>query len=137
MKKTFSILMLFLLITTPLLAQKNKKTIEVLYFKANLCSCRSRVCTAVGKDIQSVIEELYPDNSVIFSEVKIADKANKELVTKYNAKSQTLILLKEKKRKEVFLDISELVQKYSKDKDKQAFEDGFKSKMVELKKLKK
>lgn len=136
MKRTLSILIMLLALFSSVLAQKNKETIEVLYFKANLCGCKARVCTAMGLDIQSVIKKSYPDNTVVFSEVKIADEANKELVTKYNAKSQTLILLKKKKKKEFFLDVSDLVAKYSKDKDKKAFEEAFNSKIVELKKMK-
>lgn len=134
MKKYLSLFIL-LLLTTFVFAQKNKNAVEVLYFKANLCGCKARVCTAVGMDIQSIIEKSYTDNSIIFSEVKIADVANKEMVTKYNAKSQTLIIIRKKRKKEFFLDVSDLVTKYSRDKNKQAFEDAFKTKITELKKM--
>jgi len=117
-------------------AQSKKSGIEVLYFKANLCACRAKVCTAVGNDIKTIIEKCYPDSSVKFREVALADEKNKEIVTKYNAQSQSLIIVRNKKKKETFLDVSDMVKVFSQKQDKEALEQELKSKIVELKKMK-
>lgn len=127
-------ILMFAALTT--IAQSKKTSIEVLYFKANLCACKARVCTVVGGDIKTIVEKCYPDSSVKFREVAIADEKNKEMVTKYNAQSQSLIIVNKKKKKENFLDISDVVKGYAQKQDKVALEQELKSKIVELKKMK-
>lgn len=134
MKKYLSIFVVILL-TTVVFSHKNKSDIQVLYFKAQLCACQAKVCSNVGADIQSIIEKVYSDNSVLFKELLISDATNKDLVTKYKAKSQTTIIVKKRSKKEFSIDISDIVYKFSRDKNKQAFEDSFKSKIVELNKM--
>ena len=99
MKKNIVLFAFIMLSVFTLSAQTKKGKIEVLYFKANLCACRAKVCTAVGNDIKNIIDKNYPDSSIIFREIKLADVANKEIVTKYNAQSQSLIIVKKKKGK--------------------------------------
>ncbi len=136
MRKNIVLFALIILSAFTLSAQSKKGMVEVLYFKANLCACRAKVCTAVGVDIKSIVEKCYPDSSVKFRELLLTDASNAEMVTKYSAKSQTLIIVTNKKKKEFFLDISDLVNTYSQNKDKQAFEDALKAKIAELKKMK-
>jgi len=136
MKKTFLLLIIAIFSGFMLFAQSKKSNIEVLYFKANLCACKARVCTVVGNDIKTIIEKCYPDSSVRFREVMLSDEKNKEIVTKYNAQSQSLIVVNKKKKKENFIDVSDIVKEYSQKQDKEALEQELKSKIVELKKIK-
>ena len=136
MKKNIVLFAFIMLSVFTISAQSKKGKIEVLYFKANLCACRAKVCTAVGNNIKNIIDKNYPDSSIIFREIKLADVTNKEIVTKYNAQSQSLIIVKKKKKNETFLDVSNIVKGYSQKQDKEALEQELKSKIVELKKMK-
>ena len=113
-------------------SSKNKKT-EILYFKANLRCCRARACNALEADVKSVIEKYFSEENITFRTVKLTDAANKELVEKYNAKSQTVVILKKKKRrkKETVTDISAIVHDYAIKKDKEKFEKELKNKISE------
>lgn len=93
---------------------------EVLFFKAELSCCKARACEQLEKDIKSLVEESFSDNELAFRSVKIADKANKALVNKHDAKSQTVVVVANKKGKEKSIDISDLVAGYQRSKDKEA-----------------
>lgn len=129
----FSIIMLSSML---MFAQSGKNKMEVLYFKANLCACKAKVCSQVGVDIQNIIQKNFPDSSVIFRELKLVDEANKALVEKFKAQSQTLVLVKTSKKKEMSLDISDLVKAYSQSGDKAVLETALMDKIGELKKKK-
>lgn len=85
---------------------------EFLYFKADLACCKAKSCNTLEGEIKAMIEKNYPKGNVVFKTVKISDEANKDLVAKYSAKSQTCILVVKKKKTEVFYDMSELVKNY-------------------------
>jgi len=134
MKNPLILLTIALLSVVMVSAQSNKKKTEVLYFKANLCACKARVCTAIGNDIKTIIEKYYPDSSVKFREVKLTDEENNEMVTKYKARSQSLIIVKQKRKKEFFVDVSDIVQAYGQNQDKVVFEKTLQLKINEIKK---
>lgn len=106
--------------TIGLFAQKNK--VEVLYFKAQLSCCKAASCNKIENEIKDIIKKNFEGKAVGFKQVLLSDQANKALIEKYNAKSQTVILVSKKKKKETFADLSDIVQKYSNSKDKATFE---------------
>ncbi len=136
MKKNIVLFSFIMLTSVVLLAQSGKSKIEVLYFKANLCGCKAKVCAQAGADIQTILIKNFADSSVVFREVKLADEANKTLVEKYKAQSQTLVLVKTTKKKEVSLDITDLVKAYSQSGDKTVLETALLEKVNEIKKKK-
>lgn len=120
MKKLSLLLVLILSMSSMSFAQKNKT--EVLYFKAPLSCCQARACDALEADIKSIIENNYKDGSVVFKVVKTNDQNNKQLVEKYKAKSQTVIIENTKRKKTKSIDVSDIVRKYTRSKDKVALE---------------
>jgi hypothetical protein len=107
MKKTLIFSTLFLLSTLAAVAQKT----EVLYFKAELGCCMARACDALQNDIKTVIEKHYDAKSVVFKEVRLNNPANKQLIEKYKAKSQTVIIVKNGDT-ESFKDLSPVARKH-------------------------
>jgi hypothetical protein len=103
------------------MAQSSKK-VEVLYFKANLACCKAKACNALEGDIKAIVEKNYTDGSVVFTEVRIADESNQDLVAKYDAQSQTVIIRYKKGKKEKSVDVTEKVRKYAMDQDKTTLE---------------
>ncbi len=96
--------------------------IEVLYFKADLTCCKAAACNTLEGDIKAMVEENYKSSEVVFKEVKISDAANAELVKTYDAKSQTVVIVKYKKSKvQKSENISQEVKQYAFDKNKDAF----------------
>ncbi len=123
MKKIpFFILLSFLVMAAMASAKEKKNAIEVLYFKANLACCKARACNALEGKVKEIIEKNWTDGSVTFRQVKLTDSTNTELIKKYNAQSQTLVLVKTNKKKEASLDISPMLQEYAKTNDAQKFE---------------
>lgn len=110
--------------------QSNKKSTEVLYFKANLCKCKAGACNALQADVESVIVKYFQNENIEFKVIKLEDQANKDLVAKYNAKSQTVVIVTRKKKKENSIDVSDIVAGYSKNKDKEKFETEMKEKII-------
>ena len=114
--------------------QSNKKSTEVLYFKANLCKCKAGACNALQADVDSVIIKYFQNENIEFKVIRLV-KENEELITKYNAKSQTVIIVTKKRKKENALDVSDIVSDYSKSKDKVKFENEMKDKINEILKM--
>ncbi len=108
MKKILIVLVAALLYSFSSSAQKA----EFLYFKAELACCKAKACNSLEGDIKAMIEENYPKGDVVFIAIKISDEANKDLVAKYSAESQTCILVVKKKRGDIFFDMSDLARKY-------------------------
>jgi hypothetical protein len=126
-------LSLFLLVLSLTITAQKNKTVEILYFKAQLACCKAKACNALESDLKSIIETAYTDGSVVFVDVKLAEENNKELIEKYNAKSQTVIIRKQKKKKEVYEDVSALVKEYLLDKDKLKLEEKMKASIEKMK----
>jgi hypothetical protein len=118
MKKLF-ILLVFALSAA---ASANAQKVEVLYFKADLACCRARACDNLEKDVKSMIEDTYKEGDLKFTTVRISDEANKALVEKYKAGSQTVVIVTTRRRNESSMDISDIVRAYSRNRDKANFE---------------
>ena len=133
MKKYFLFIMVGLLAISAgaTFGQSKKNSTEVLYFKANLCKCKAGACNALQADVDSVIVKYFQNENIEFKVIKLADEANKELVTRFNAKSQTVVIISQKKKKENVVDVSAIVANYSKTKDKAKFEAEMKAKINE------
>ena len=133
MKKiTFLLMLSFIVMATMTSAKEKKSVIEVLYFKANLACCKARACNALEGKVKEIVAKNWADGSVTFRQVKLSDSANTELVKKYNAQSQTLILVKTTKKKEASLNISAILQEYAKTNDAQKFETEFTTRINEF-----
>jgi hypothetical protein len=131
-KIPFLLLLSFVLMAAMASAKEKKNVIEVLYFKANLACCKAKACNALEGKVKEIVDKNWADGSVTFRQVKLTDSTNTELVKKYNAQSQTLILVKTNKKKEASLDISAILQEYAKTNDVQKFETDFTAKVDEF-----
>ncbi len=115
-----------------LFAQSSKTTIDVLYFKANLTCCKARACNMLQSDLDSVLIKYYPKNNIGFKVVMLADVANKDLVAKYNAKSQTVVFVKTKGKKETSKNVSSIVETYAGNQNKDLFEKDIKESLNQI-----
>ncbi|PKP39192.1 MAG: hypothetical protein CVT98_02795 [Bacteroidetes bacterium HGW-Bacteroidetes-15] len=95
---------------------------EVLYFKAELACCQAKACDAIEADVKAIIDNNFDDETVTFKEVKLAEASNKELVEIHKAKSQTVVIIAKKKKKETIVDVSDIVRNYSRSRNKAVFE---------------
>ena len=95
----------------------------MLYFKSNLSYCQTKSGNNLESTIKEIVEENFSSQEVIFKTVAIADEANASLVAKYNAKSQTVVMVNTKKNKS--LDVSDIVRQYLRDGDKTVFSKSF------------
>jgi len=117
MKKVI-ILVAMSIATIGLYAQK----VEVLYFKAALPCCKAAACNNLENEVKDIIEKNFAKKAVTFKQVALADQANKALVEKYDAKSQTVVLVITKKKKQTSVDVSDIVRRYTRTNDKAVFE---------------
>jgi adenylate kinase family enzyme len=129
--KKLSIIILSLVVSIGAMAQTSSKKIEVLYFKANLSCCQARACQNLENITKEIITNNFPANEVVFKTVALTDEVNKKLVDTYNAKSQTLIILNNKKKK--FVNLSASLAKYARDNDKASYEKDLLSNIKALK----
>ncbi|MFO7863442.1 MAG: hypothetical protein R6U85_05540 [Salinivirgaceae bacterium] len=104
------------------------QTAEVLFFKANLSCCQARACNELEGNIKTIVEKHFANNEVAFRTVKLANEDNKSLVEKFNAKSQTVVIVKDDKS----LDITDLIASYQGAKDKEAAEQKIVSQIESL-----
>lgn len=133
MKKiVFLFMVAFLALTVNVFGQSSKKSVEVLYFKANLACCKARACDALQADVDSVLIKYFPKENIKFNVVRLADTLNNDLIAKYNAKSQTVVVVKKKGKKEAATDVSAIVQDYALKRDKDLFENTLKDKISEF-----
>ncbi len=128
MKKLLTIFSIFMLMGVMAFAQKA----EILYFKADLGCCRERACNALENDVKSIIESNFTERDVRFVTVKISDDVNNELVSKHNARSQTVVITAKKRRNETTVDVSDIVRAYSRNRDKAELEKGLIAKINEI-----
>lgn len=131
--KKLLILSFFLLVAMAVSAQAGKK-VEVLYFKANLACCKAKSCAMLEADIKAIVEKNFSDGSVVFVEVKLADEANRALVEKYKAGSQTVVAVMKRKKKEKVTDLTEKVKQYVRTQDKAWLENELLTAISNLKK---
>lgn len=127
MNKTFTILLLALILGFAAKAQKT----EVLYFKADLACCRAKACDALESEVKSIIESNFNDGIVQFTSVIISNAANAALVEKYNARSQTVVIVTKQGQNETSMDISDLVRNYNRNRDRENFQKDLLAKISE------
>ena len=118
MKKNVLLFTTLMLIGLATMAQKA----EVLYFKAELPCCQAKACDALEADIKAMVEKKFNAETVIFKEIKLADAANKDIIEKHKAKSQTLVVVSKNNKNETVVDVSNLIRKYSRNQNKAEFE---------------
>jgi hypothetical protein len=107
-------------------------TIKVLYFKAELSCCMAAACNTMQTDIANIVSEKFDDN-VQYELVSIANEANSQLVSKYNAISQTVVLEKYQNNVLVdFTDITRTVKQYAFDKNKEKFTEALQKEVDNL-----
>jgi len=128
--KKLVLLTVLALITAAAFATTPKKKVEVLYFKAQLTCCQARACNSLENDIRTFIAANFDTTKVQFTEIKLADETNKTLIKQYNAKSQTVVLVNAKKKKN--MDVSDLVRHYLRNGDKTTFEKELLQKIKEI-----
>ena len=131
-KKILFFMVAFMAISVITSAQSKKTSVEVMYFKANLACCKARACNALQADVDSVLIKYFSDKNIEFKVIKLADETNKDLVAKYNAKSQTVVIVSTKRKKENTVDVSDIVADYSRSRDKAKFENEMKDKINEV-----
>ena len=123
MKKTILMLTLALFaLTATTFAQQKKGTAEVLYFKANLACCKAKACDALEANVRSIIEKNWADGSVTFRQIKLSDTTNNELIKRYDAQSQTLLLVVTKKKIKFSTDLSAILRFFVSSNDTAKFE---------------
>lgn len=127
MKKMMSILGMMLFIGLTASAQKA----EVMYFKADLACCKATACNTLESDVKAVIENHFKTGDVQFTSVKISDQENKQLIDKYQAKSQTVVVVSKSKKSETVVDVSDIVRNYSRNRDKANLEKELLAKVSE------
>jgi len=96
-----------------------------------LACCKAAACNNLENEVKSIIEKHFAGKAVSFKQVALADEANKELIEKYNAKSQTVVLVTTNKKKETSVDVSDIVRKYTRSGDKETFENELVAKINE------
>ncbi len=126
--KKLSIIILLLVVSIGAMAQTSGKKVEILYFKANLSCCQARACNNLENITKEIITKNFSSNEVVFKTIALASEASSELIKKYNAKSQTLIIVNKKQ----YIDLSKTLAKFARDNDKDAFE---KELLANIKKL--
>jgi hypothetical protein len=99
-----------------------KKSVEVLYFKAQLACCKAAACNNLEAEVNGIITKNFTGKNVTFKQVALADDANKALIEKHNAKSQTVVLVVTKKKEVTSVDVSDIIRRYARSSDKAAFE---------------
>lgn len=121
MKRT--IIFIFAILLT--VAGFSQKSAVVMYFKADLACCKARACATLENEIKTIVEKNFTEGNVVFREIKLSDPENAELVNKYNAQSQTVIIVVKKKKKFTSVDATSLVKEYVATQDKTVFEAAF------------
>jgi len=122
MKKATLFLAFLMISASALFAQSTKGKAEVLYFKANLACCKAKACNVLEADVKSIVEKNYTKGNVVFKVVKIAEESNKALVEKYQAVSQTVIVVKKKKKNDTSINVTDIVKNYMLDQNKETLE---------------
>lgn len=125
MKKIVSFLFLALILAAAsdeAQAQRRNTTTEVLYFKDQLRCCKARACNALEAEVKKVVETNFPDGQVTFKQIKLSDPENSELIAKFGAASQTVIVMSKRRKKENVEDISDVLKKYTHSRNKVVLE---------------
>lgn len=125
-------LIAIILLQMSVFAQEKAESVEVLYFKAQLACCRAKACDALEKDVQKAVETNFKAQGVTFKEIKIEDPNNADLIKKYNARSQTVVIVSNNRSDDNALDVSQLVARFSRNRDYAAFETQISEKINQM-----
>jgi hypothetical protein len=125
MKKTIVFLLAVALSAGFVFSQSKNSKAVVMYFKADLACCPARACGTLENDVKAIVEQNFKDGNVVFNQIRISDPANAELVKKYEAKSQTVVVVVSKKKAISSVDATNLVRDFRMNQDKAAFETAF------------
>ncbi len=120
MKKFVSLIfvaLFFAISADDVLAQRRNTTTEVLYFKDQLRCCHARRCNALETTVERIIQENFPEGQVTLRQIRLDDPENSELIEKYGATSQTLIVISTRRRKENTADISDVLRNYNRNRN--------------------
>ena len=131
MKKSILFFLIAFLTISGATFGKSKENVEVLYFKAKQCACKTMTCNALEDQVKSLINKEFPDRNIIFKRVWLNEKENDALIQKYSAKPQTVVLVKMKKEKETVTDLTEIVKDFATKQNKEKFETELKIKISE------
>ena len=129
MKKSILFFLVAFLILSGATFGKSKENIEVLYFKAKQCACKTMTCNAIEDQVKSVIDKEFQNKNIEFKRVWLNEKENDALIQKYSAKPQTVVLVKMKKEKETVTDLTEIVKDFATKQNKEKFETELKEKI--------
>lgn len=129
MKKSILFFLVAFMTITGATFGKSKENVEVLYFKAKQCACKTMTCNAIEDQVKSVINKEFPDKNIEFKRVWLNEKENDALIQKYSAKPQTVVFVKMKKDKETVTDLTEIVKEFSSKQNKEKFETELKEKI--------
>jgi hypothetical protein len=119
MRKIIFAALVCILATGAAMAQKSA---EVLYFKANLPCCKARSCNAMQSEVEKAVNKYFAGQGIGFRTIMLSDAANAELVKKHAAKSQTVVFVNTKGRKEKVVDLSAAVKGFLSHYDSQQLE---------------
>lgn len=128
--KKSTIIFAVLLIFSSSVFGKPETVVEVMYFKANLACCKARACNVLQTDIEEAVSKYFDKKIVPFKVIRLSNNDNKELVDRYNAKSQTVVIYNKKEDKAI--DVTSIVNKYKRDRDKQQLANELKKKIDEV-----
>lgn len=131
MKKTILFFLVAFLTISGATFGKSKENVEVLYFKAKQCACKTMTCNAIEDQVKYVIDKEFQDKNIEFKRVWLNEKENDALIQKYSAKPQTVVLVKKKKDKETVTDLTEMVKDFAMKQNKEKFETELKVKISE------
>lgn len=126
MKRTLTLVVTTIMFIGFAYGQKKNST-EVLYFKTPLACCKARSCNVLQADIDSIVVKYFKDEKIQFKVVMINDDTNKELVEKFKAESQTVIMVQTKRKKEFVTDLTPIVVAYKSSYDREKFETDMKN----------
>ena len=131
MKKSILLLMVVFLTFSGTTFGKSKEMVEVMYFKAKQCACKTMTCNALEDQVKAAIEKEFPGENIEFKRVWLNEKENEALIQKYSAQPQTVVMVKKKKDKETVTDLTEIVRQYSLKKNQEEFEQQLKTTIAE------
>jgi hypothetical protein len=127
MKNIITLAFMALIMAFTASAQK----MEILYFKADMACCRAAACDALENEIKNIFESHFKNADIQFKSVRISDASNKALVEKYNAGSQTVVVVTTQRRNEISTDITDLIRTYSRSRNKANLETELTARLAE------
>ncbi len=114
MKRLFALIFF----VTGIITMANAQKVEMLFFRGELTCCAARACNALEEDLKELIRTKFPNGSVVYRTIGLTDESNAELVKRFNAKNQTVVVVKGSS----YEDLTGIVAAYSRNKNKPLLE---------------